>query len=187
MSALVSYVNDAAMKYVLPFADRTKAEMVSMLKSLGLEKLACKSVSCITHPLRRKGWQQCGHCLACAFRRQAMLSAGIAEDTNAYGTDLFTQADPDRTIPAKHMRWVKAFHQQVAHLRELDSRRVPPCFQRFLKATNAVSSDEQIAPHAEVYRRYRREWMLLIDDARRRNFPWIIPARSLAPLEGATS
>lgn len=187
LSALVSHVNDAAVKYVLPFADKTKAEMVGMLELLGLEELARRSVSCITHPLQRKGWQQCGHCPACVFRRQAMLTAGVVEGKDAYGTDLFTEFDAGRTIAAKHMLCVKAFHEQVAHLVDLDAGIVPSCFRRYLMTTNAVANDEEMAPHAEVYRRYRREWMLLIADARRRGFPWITPARSLALVEGATS
>jgi len=107
LSALVSHVKGASVKYVLPFADKTKAEMVGMLKAMGLEELARNSVSCILHPLKRRGWQQCGRCAACVFRRQAMLTAGIAEEKDA--------------------------------------------------------------------------------DARRRNFPWITPAKSLAAVEGATS
>jgi 7-cyano-7-deazaguanine synthase in queuosine biosynthesis len=187
LSALVSHVNDATVNYVLPFADNTKAEMVAMLLRLGLEELARKSVSCITHPLRRKSGQQCGHCPACVFRRQAMHSAGIVEDKDAYGIDLFTEADPGRVISDRHLRGVKAFHEQVAQLRELDSGLVPARLRRYLRTTKAASTDEEIAPHAEVYRRYRREWMLLIADARRRGFPWITPARSLALVEGATS
>lgn len=187
LSALVSEVNGAAIKYVLPFADKTKAEMVEMVKELELDELACRSVSCIIHPLRRRGWQQCGQCPACVFRRQAMLTAGIPEDKNTYGTDLFTEADPARTIPAKHMRWVKAFHEQVARLAELDSGIVPASFRRYLKATGVATDDAQIASHAEVYRRYRQEWMSLIADARRRNFPWIPAARSLVMSEGAAS
>jgi len=56
-----------------------------------------------------------------------------------------------------------------------------------LKTTKAASTEEEIAPHAEVYRRYRREWMLLIADARRCSFPWINPATLLEAVEGATS
>jgi len=187
LSALVSHVNGAAVKYVLPFADKTKAEMVSMLKPLGLEELARKSVSCITHPLLRKGWQQCGVCPACVFRRQAMLTAGISENKSAYAIDLFAETDPARTIAVKDMRWVKAFHQQAAHLSELDSGAVPACFRRYLRSTHVVTDDAQIAAHADVYRRYRREWMLLLADARRRNFPWIAPVGTLVLAEGAAS
>jgi hypothetical protein len=72
-----------------------------------------------------------------------------------------------------------------AHLHELDSGIIPPSFRRYLKATSAASTEEQIRMHAEVYRRYRREWGSLIADARRRNFPWITPAGSRAALDGA--
>jgi 7-cyano-7-deazaguanine synthase in queuosine biosynthesis len=187
ISALVSHVNGATVRYVLPFADKTKAEMVCLIKAMGLEELARKSVSCILHPLKRKGWRQCGRCAACIFRRQAMLTAGIAEDKNAYATDLFTETSPEHTIPPNDMRWVMAFHEQVASLGELDSGIVPSCFRRYLKTTKAASTEEQLAPHAEVYRRYRREWMLLIANARRRSFPWITSSRSSAAVEGATS
>jgi hypothetical protein len=102
-------------------------------------------------------------------------------------TDLFVGADSRRIIPPKEMKWVMAFHEQVAHLHELDSGIIPSSFRRYLKATKAASTEEQIRMHAEVYRRYRREWLLLIADARRRNFPWISPARSQAALDGANA
>jgi hypothetical protein len=56
-----------------------------------------------------------------------------------------------------------------------------------MRATHAVSTDGQLVPHVEVYRRYRQEWLALIADARRRGLPWITSARSLARAEGATS
>ncbi len=111
--------------------------------------------------------------------------AGIAENKNAYGTDLFIEADSGRVISPKQMGRIMAFHEQVAHLHELDSGIIPSSFRRYLKATKAASIEQQIRMHAEVYRRYRREWLLLIADARRRNFPWITPARSRAALDGA--
>ena len=80
-----------------------------------------------------------------------------------------------------------ALHEQIARLGDLDSGIVPAFFRRYLKTTGAAITDAQIAPHAEVYRRYRREWMLLVADARRRNFPWVTPAKSPAMTEGATS
>lgn len=186
ISALVSHVNDSAIEYVLPFADRTKAEMAGRLRELGLEELARKSVSCILHPLLRKGWQQCGHCPACVYRRQALIIAGIEEAKDAYAVDLFTPAEPCR-IPAKQLRPIRAFHQQVARLAELDDGRVPQCLRRYLRATHAISSDEQLASHAEVHRRYRREWLPLIADAHRRGLPWVAAARSPALALGATS
>jgi 7-cyano-7-deazaguanine synthase in queuosine biosynthesis len=186
ISALVSHVNDTPVRYVLPFVGNTKAGMAAKLRDLGLEELARRTISCILHPLRRNGWQQCGHCAACVFRRQAMITAAIAEAKDAYAVDLFAYPDPARTIPAGKMGAIKAFHQQVARLGDLDSGHAPPCFKRYLRATNAVSTDEQLAPHVEVYRLYRNEWLALIADARHRGLPWITPARSPARAEGAT-
>ena len=186
LSALISHVNDASLKYILPFAPKTKAEMAGVLKTLNLQELARRSVSCIMHPFKRNGWQQCGHCPACVFRRQAMLTAGIDEDKAAYSTDLFAEVDANNTIPEKHLRCIRAFHQQVSHLGDLERSVAPTCFRRYLMATRAVSSDDQMAPHIEVYRRYRHEWLLLIATARCRGFPWMNSASSRA-LEGATS
>ena len=187
ISLLVSHVNDAQVRYVLPFAGKTKAEMAARLRELNLEELALKSNSCILHPLRWKGWQQCGHCPACVFRRQALLTAGITEAKDAYAVDLFAAPHLDNTIPAKQMQAIRAFHQQIAHLPELDSGHAPPCFKRYLKATKAISSDAQLAPHVEVYRRYRKEWLALIADARCRRLPWVAQTRTLAHAQGATS
>lgn len=185
ISRLVSHVNGAPVEYVLPFASQTKAEMVTGLRDLGLEKLARDSVSCILHPLRRKGWQQCGHCPACVFRRQAMITAGIAEAEGAYAIDLFATPESGKTVPAKRVRAIKAFHRQIARIGELDVGNAPACFKRYLRATHAVSTNEQLAPHVEVYRRYREEWLVLIADAIRRGLPWVLPARPFARMEGA--
>ncbi len=184
---LVSHVNDEEVRYVLPFAGKTKAEMAARLRELNLEELARKSNSCILHPLLRKGWQQCGQCPACVFRRQALLTAGIAEPKDAYAVDLFSDPQPETVIPTKQLLTIRAFHQQIAHMPELGSGIAPPCFKRYLKATNAVSSDAQLAPHVEVYRRYREEWLPLIADARRRRLPWVSQPRSLLNSQGATS
>ena len=184
ISALVSHVNEAKVEYVLPFADRTKAEMAASLRDLGLEELARKSASCILHPLLRKGWQQCGHCPACVYRRQALMTAEIAEAKDAYAVDLFAP-DPMHAIPAKRLRPIRAFHQQVARLADLDAGRAPRCMRRYLLATHAISSDDQLPPHIEVYRRYRQEWLALIADARLRRLPWV--ARSRAFAQGVAS
>lgn len=187
ISALVAHINDAPVEYVLPFSGQTKAEMAARLRDLGLEELARKSISCIVHPLRRNGWQQCGHCPACVFRRQAMITAGIVEAKGSYAVDLFAGPEDAKTIPTKQMQVIKAFHQQILRLGDLDRGCAPPCFKRYLLATHAVSNDQQLVPHVEVYRRYRQEWLALIAAARRRGLAWIPPARSLAQAEGATS
>lgn len=187
LSALVSHVNASPINYILPFANKTKAEMVALLKPLELEELARSSISCILHPLKRKAGTQCGRCPACVFRRQAMYSAGIPEKSDDYETDLFSEADPENPIAREDMISVLAFHEQVANLKLLDSEIVPPFLGRYLKATNAVDSDHQIAPHAEVHRRFRREWVSLIAEARRRGFPWVSPTKSRPLVQGVAS
>lgn len=180
VSALVSHVNDAQIEYILPFADQTKAEMAARLRDMGLEELARRSISCILHPLLRQGWQQCGHCPACVYRRQALISAGIDEPDDAYAVDLFSPPDPRRPISGEELRWIRAFRQQIERLRKLDSGHAPECLRRYLWATNAISSNEQLGPHVEVHRRYRQEWLALIADARHRGLLWVTPTRSPA-------
>jgi 7-cyano-7-deazaguanine synthase in queuosine biosynthesis len=186
MSALVGRVNEADVRYVLPFADRTKAEMVGRLRELGLEELASRSVSCTLHPLRRGGGRQCGYCAACVYRRQAMQVAGIPEDRNAYDVDLFTPPTSSYDPDPAHLVAIRAYQQQVGRLAELDAGRLPSCYRTYLYATHAVATDTELEPHVEVHRRYRREWDRLIADARRLGLPWATPARPHALAGGVT-
>lgn len=187
VSALVSHVNEAHVEYVLPFADWTKGEMTARLRELGLEELARRSVSCILHPLRGHGWQQCGYCPACVYRRQAMITGGIEESKDAYTVNLFDPSDPLRPIPPRFLRNIQAFYQRIARLSELDEGRVPNCLKRYLYATHAISSDAQLGAHAKVHMRYRQEWLELIADARERGLPWATPVRSPVLAQGASA
>jgi hypothetical protein len=99
---------------------------------------------------------------------------------------LFAIPQPDNAIATKYMQIIQTFHQQIAQLTELDTNDAPQHFKRYLKATNAVSCDAQIEPYVEIYRRYRKEWLSLIDDARRRGLPWVAQNRTLADAQGAT-
>jgi len=110
------------------------------------------------------------------YRRQAMLIAGIVEPKDAYAVDLFAPPDHRHPIPAKTLQAVRAFHQQIGSLYELDDGIIPECLHRYLHATRAISSDEELAQLVEVHRRYRREWLALIADAQRRKLPWVAPA-----------
>ena len=53
MTELVSRVAERPIAFELPFATRTKAEMVRTLREDGLTKLANATVSCIHFPLAR--------------------------------------------------------------------------------------------------------------------------------------
>lgn len=100
--------------------------------------------------------------------------------------DLFSPPRFRLPIPVKQLRPIRAFPQQVARLSELDDGRAPQCVRRYLRATYAISSDEQLAQHVEVHRRYRREWLSLIADARHHCLPWVAPFRSPVLAQGAT-
>ncbi len=159
---LVSQVNDANVCYRLPFVNRTKAEMARHLAGLGLAELALKSVSCITHPLRRGHTQrQCGHCPACVFRRQALWHAGIREPEGFYLTDVFGGEATER-----QMQPLAAFRQQAARLIDLDSPVVPAFFRRHLVSTRVVCSEEEMALFVSLFRRYGREWAAVEREAR---------------------
>lgn len=184
-SRLVSHVNDADVRFVLPFAHLTKAELVGRAGELGAGPLARASVSCIARPPRRGRGRQCGRCPACVYRRQAMITAGIDEGPDAYEVDLFDPAALPPDIPPQWLRPIRAFRQQAGRLADLEAGRVPGSFRTYLRATRAIDHDGQLAPHVEVHRRYRREWAALISDARRRGLPWA-GARPRADARGAT-
>jgi 7-cyano-7-deazaguanine synthase in queuosine biosynthesis len=180
MSALMSQVNHSEIQYILPFVHNTKAEMVREVKRLGLEGLARRSFSCIVHPLKRKGWQQCGTCPACVFRRQAMISAEIRENEGDYASDLFSTPDLTMLPSRKKMEAVSFFHEQVSRLRPLDDAGIPQFFRRHLLSTGAASSEEEIVRFAELYRRYRQEWLKIIAEGRRQRWPWLVQKKSPA-------
>ena len=113
------------------------------------------------------------------------MTAGIAEASDAYAVDLFAPPDPLRPILPTHLKAIRAFHQQVASMSELDVGRMPERFRRYLRVTQAIASDAELASHIEVHRRYRREWLAIIANARRRGFPWVAPTRPLALAQGA--
>jgi 7-cyano-7-deazaguanine synthase in queuosine biosynthesis len=162
MGALVSHVNGSEVRYHLPFLPCTKGEMACRLAQLGLAELALKSVSCITHPLRRgRSQRQCGSCPACVFRRQALWRAGIREPADFYLTDVFAGQGNERELRA-----LTAFRQQAARLAALDAPEVPAFFRTHLYSTQVLSSDEELACFVNLFRRYRREWLGLERDAR---------------------
>ncbi|WP_349283375.1 7-cyano-7-deazaguanine synthase [Polaromonas hydrogenivorans] len=78
MGELASHVAENPVRYSLPFAALTKAEMLAPLKIHGLEAWAQQSQSCVHTSLREKA-SHCGQCPGCIERRQAFAAAGIAE------------------------------------------------------------------------------------------------------------
>ena len=116
-----------------------------------------------------------------------MITAGIEEGRDAYAVDLFSPPRIPNDITEQQLQPIRAFHQQASRLAELDTGPVPRYFQNYLYATHAVSTDTQLIPHVDVYRRYRREWVALIADPSRIGFPWIARTGSSTYAQGATA
>lgn len=178
MGNLLGHVSDRPIRYVLPFRDRTKGEMVELLAQEGLLDLARSTVSCVHYPLRRKAGKQCGVCPGCVYRRQAMFRAGVVELPGTYAYDLFGDAE---VVPVRHHASLKAFLQQVARL--VSSNRpgtIAPRLRDHLVKTGIVARGDEagLAFYAELFRRYCREWLDLATMGRERGWSW---AGMLAP------
>ena len=89
MGELASAVAENPVRYSLPFAMLTKAEMLAPLKAHGLETWSQSSQSCVHTSLRERKATHCGQCPGCIERRQAFAAAGIAELPGQYSFDLF--------------------------------------------------------------------------------------------------
>lgn len=76
MSELASHVAEQPVRYTLPFAALTKAEMLLPLQARGLDEWLRVSRSCIHTSLRARK-SHCGQCPGCIERRQAFVAAGI--------------------------------------------------------------------------------------------------------------
>jgi hypothetical protein len=82
MSTLISAVLGEDFSITNPFLTWTKAEMCEVLKQLGADDLVTRTVTCDSR--RRGPTMQCGCCSSCLLRRQALITAGVHDDTR-YG------------------------------------------------------------------------------------------------------
>lgn len=96
MGDLASAVAEKPVRYSLPFAAHTKAEMLTVLKTHNLGSWAQLSHSCVHTSLRERGIRHCGQCPGCIERRQAFAAAGIPETTRGqYSDKPLTQNNAD--------------------------------------------------------------------------------------------
>jgi 7-cyano-7-deazaguanine synthase in queuosine biosynthesis len=172
MSKLLTLVAGRPIALELPFLDRTKAEMTTILARDGLGELARSTASCVKYPIAHPTQKQCGACPACVFRRHALLTAGVEDPATGYRHDLFGPPDAFRAVPPERLRTLKAFLAQSARLEELDSDRVPVSFRLHLLGTRVVGDAGALEPFVELFRRYRREWMDLALRGRALGRPW---------------
>jgi len=174
MGDLVSRVAERPIAFELPFATRTKAEMVRALQEDGLAKLANATVSCVHFPLRVKGSRkQCGVCPACIGRRHAMAIACVEESPAQYQYDFLGGREMLRAIPDGELGFLRAMLMQVEHLRELrKGGTIPQRILRHLVGTGVVQPGESCEPWGALLARYRDEWLTLIAEAQARGLGW---------------
>lgn len=186
MSKLASLVSDRDVKFILPFADKTKGEVVTTLATDNLHALAAMTASCIHYPLRHKKrikQKQCGVCPACIFRRAALQVAGIHETQNAYWFDFLGQTESASQLSEKRLTYLKAFLIQVAHLRDIENGdRLPPAFERHVVGTGILQGGQSQKGVIQLLARYRNEWTKIASTARQRGHGW---AKLLAPQRSA--
>jgi hypothetical protein len=174
MSKLISYAGARGINYELPFRAMTKAEVVRTLREDRLQDMAQSTFSCVHYPIRVSGKaKQCGLCPACIGRRQALIAAGVTEDSAVYQYDLWgTRAQFER-IPAAELDHFKSMLLQVVSLAHLaPGRPLPEHIYRHLFGTNVVANDEQLLPWINVLTRYRDEWYKLAFQSRARYRVW---------------
>ncbi|MFO0837745.1 MAG: 7-cyano-7-deazaguanine synthase [Phycisphaerae bacterium] len=170
MGLLASHVVGRPITYELPFVDRTKAEVVRTLKSQRLKDLAELTFSCPHYPLfRASRAHQCGACLACIGRRQALLCAGVPDRVD-YQHDLFSERANE--VADSELGFLKAALMQVDDLAPLERGEMPRILERHLFGTQVVWEGLMAAPWAELMLRYRREWLSVIEQMRTRGVQW---------------
>jgi 7-cyano-7-deazaguanine synthase in queuosine biosynthesis len=174
MSDLLTRLSERQLNFVLPFVDCTKAELVKTLAQENLATVARATVSCAHYPIRTGGGvQQCGWCPGCIGRRQALIDAGITEDSNAYQYDLFGSALLTNAVPAPKLDFIKAHLMQLAQLEKLqDDGRKPDILWRHVTWTKFLAEQESILPWVSLLRRYREEWRTLLDRGRTVGWRW---------------
>ena len=173
MSTLVTLVAGRKIDYCLPFMDQTKGEMVKRLANVGLNKLACATMSCVHYPLREKRCKQCGVCPACILRQQAMITGGIREPRGTYKYNPFGPSRLVNRIPEKRLQCLRAFLMQVAHLSVLDSQdELPRSLRRPLFGSGIVGHGQSPHQVIELLRRYRHEWLTIAAEGKERGWHW---------------
>lgn len=173
MSTLGSAVLDRPMSFALPHEFRTKAELVSALRSPDLRELAVQSFSCIHTSPRESGKpKHCGICPACIGRRQAFLAGGVEDDVSGYKIDLLNTTKMG-TLSSGELTSLKATLMQVAVLREAGEANLPESIQHYFRSSQVPRHDRDgWRRHTELLHNYRREWEAVARIAAEKNVGW---------------
>lgn len=172
MTRLGSAVLGRSVRFVLPFADMTKAEVVAALQSSPLADLAQSSFSCIHTSPRIKGEpRHCGLCPACIGRRQAFRAAGVRDDSERYMIDIF-DAHSANAVNNSDFSFLKATLMQVALLASTPNG-LPPQVEQYLRASEVPEEKSGGWPKAAaMLHRYRTEWEQISEACREKQVSW---------------
>jgi hypothetical protein len=155
---LVGLITGEQFKIVNPFIFCTKGQMCASLKKLNWENLAYLSASCDRK--QRKTPSQCGICSSCLLRRQALLAAGILDETPYINADLRSQGSHLLVMQAQVatiLRATRCDDPWAALVNEYPS----------LGETIDLAGSSLHAPRRQLkkrlidlYRRYAEEWRI---------------------------
>jgi 7-cyano-7-deazaguanine synthase in queuosine biosynthesis len=171
MSTLTSLVAGRDLRFVLPFADRTKADLLRWIGEHHFADLARMTVSCASYPVRFGKQKVCGVCPSCIFRRQAMVAAGVTENGRKYKYDLFS--DRANNIPSKKLVFLRAFLMQAAQLRAIgQDGTLPRPIQTYL--VNSGITDGGVVPPSvmNLLDSYRQDWITFAKRGAERGTSW---------------
>lgn len=184
MSEVASSVAQRSIKFELPFAGSTKAEVVRNLADVRFAGVSELTTSCVHFPLRERGRaKQCGVCFACIGRRQALWSAGVADPSDNYKFDLFGSAATADGVPADQLEPLRAILLQVSALRRSGGKEGTAAIRRYANGTGAVGAGEPMVAWTTVLNRYCDEWLQLIPYVRQKGIRW---ANLIAPVQLAS-
>jgi 7-cyano-7-deazaguanine synthase in queuosine biosynthesis len=171
MGELVTAVAGQKVVYSLPFKWWTKAEMVRHLEELGLASLIDDTVSCVHFPLRQKGPNQCGLCAGCLGTQQAIIAAGVVSNAEAWREHIMhPQCD---SIPTHLLAYLRQQLFQIADLHDLSTDgQSPTILRQHLNSSNVVTITDSPDRWTDLLRRYRDEWMQVIEIGREKGRIW---------------
>lgn len=174
MGELLSLISQKEFKIVLPFADVTKGELVSVLHSKrSLQSLARSSFSCVCYPRRNAKKKVCGKCLACIFRRIALHQAGIKDNLEDYEYDLLNKDHWDQ-MNSEDRRPLCIFLEQIDELGiSTQDGRLPEWIEDHIISTNATMG-RSMASVVDLYRRYSIACSHFIEKAIKKKCQWAV-------------
>lgn len=175
MSDLLTKVTERQIRFTLPHQSKTKAELVQCLKGGDrLRDVALSSVSCVHYPRRISGpAKQCGVCLACLGRRQALICAGISEPPDHYEFDLFGEVRSANAVPNERLAFLKATLMHIASLHGIvETPELSPLLRSHLYGSRVLQLGEAARPSLDVLERFREEWLALIRDGQAHGRRW---------------